>query len=424
MSNANTIAVIHPFQQHSFKTAVAIKSNGYNLKYITTVYDKKWSLTHLGLTLLKGEDKVRANNRKSKDIIDSEVVQRCEAIELLLLMLQRIDRGKKLYNRVYRFVLKQFAKQAYGYVKRKHIKTIIVYDIVSADLIKLIKENGLNTTIVLDMSAPYYNFMEKQFRIDIEKNPDNREITEKNLEDPLQSYKRDYGSYEIQNADAFLVASEFTRKSLVDSGVSDDKIYTCRYGIDDFCSTKLDTHTKDGSLALRVMYAGNINRQKGAYQLIRVANSLPPEKYKFSFYGYYQADDNVYVDNMVKHTFKGHVPRNEMKQAYMNTDIFVFPTLADGFGFVVAEALSYGVPVVASLNAGASDLIQEGKNGFLFEAGNDAELKKILECFESDRSLLEKMKTECLNSISTVTWKKYYDDVGKALKEILYDNKE
>lgn len=419
-----TIAVIHPFQQHSFKTAAAVKKSGYNIKYITTVYDKKGSLTHFGLSLLKGNNRTRAERRKTADLSDNEVVLKCELLELLLLILQRVDKKEYWYSKIYQLLLKRFSKSVFKYINKEKINIIILYDIVSADLIHEIKKHGLQTKIILDMSAPYYNYMESQFRRDMKVNSENRIETEKLLENPLQAYKRKYSAYEIKEADAFLVASDYTRRSLVDSGIDNHRIFTCRYGIDDFsCNDITNTNTSSNRAILKVMYAGNINRQKGAYQLIRVANNLPAEKYAFTFYGNFRHDDPVYVNNRWKYRFMGHIPREEMKKAYSESDLFIFPTLADGFGFVVAEALSYGVPVIASSNAGSSDLIKNGVNGFIYEAGNDAALKKLLEMFESDRELLKKMKISCRESIKNITWKQYFKDIDKALKEIVHDNK-
>ena len=55
----------------------------------------------------------------------------------------------------------------------------------------------------------------------------------------------------------------------------------------------------------------------------------------------------------------------ELKKYFKVSDIFIFPTLSDRFGYVVLEALASGLPVICSKNSGASSLIVNGKNGFI-----------------------------------------------------------
>ena len=55
--------------------------------------------------------------------------------------------------------------------------------------------------------------------------------------------------------------------------------------------------------------------------------------------------------------------REQYARRFQTSDIFVFPSIEDGFGFVVAEALACGLPVITTKNTGASDLVKPGENG-------------------------------------------------------------
>jgi glycosyltransferase involved in cell wall biosynthesis len=55
--------------------------------------------------------------------------------------------------------------------------------------------------------------------------------------------------------------------------------------------------------------------------------------------------------------------RKQYVERFQTSDIFVFPSIEDGFGIVVAEALACGLPVITTKNTGASDLIEPGRNG-------------------------------------------------------------
>jgi len=85
-----------------------------------------------------------------------------------------------------------------------------------------------------------------------------------------------------------------------------------------------------------------------------------------------------------------HPPSKRIELYYQAADYFVLPTLYEPFGLVVLEAMGAGLPVVVSRVAGASDLIREGKDGFLLEDPTDAdELEAKMEAIlASDHAIL------------------------------------
>lgn len=87
--------------------------------------------------------------------------------------------------------------------------------------------------------------------------------------------------------------------------------------------------------------------------------------------------------------FVGHVADEEKARCYLQADIFVLPTEHDTWGLVVNEAMYYGLPVVVSDAAGASDLITD--NGIVFESGNRKALQEVLTRLIEDNGLREKM---------------------------------
>lgn len=85
----------------------------------------------------------------------------------------------------------------------------------------------------------------------------------------------------------------------------------------------------------------------------------------------------------IQHIFNGYIEQNELQSCYFKSGLLLFPTKNDPWGVVANEALSAGLPVVISPNAGAADdLIISGKNGFVLE--NDVELwaQKTVEILE------------------------------------------
>lgn len=413
------VIVVHPFQQHSFKTAVALKENKMLYKYITTVYDRKHSFTHFIMHFLSGDNKKRALKRRTNLLSDSDVFQIDELLGLFLLVVQRLPHNSRLYYKVYRWLLKSFSKKAARYILKHNCDAVIVYDVLSFDLIKRLKAKS-DLKIILDMSAPYYNYMEKTYLKDLEIHSEGKDYTLSQLTSPLYSYRRDTSKYEIENADSFLVASDFTKKSLVENGISEKNIFKCVYGVDDVVDfNKITAPSDNKTEPLRVMFVGRVCQQKGAYQLLRVADKVDRKKFVFNVYGSYDENDEMIKRHKDYINFKGHIPRASIINEYSKNDVLVFTSLSDGFGFVTVEALANSVPVIISRNAGSCELITEYKNGFIIEAGDDAALENSLNLLQENRELLYSLKKKSAETIHNYTWENYGKQLSAALNNIL-----
>ena len=103
-------------------------------------------------------------------------------------------------------------------------------------------------------------------------------------------------------------------------------------------------------------------------------------------------------------SFHGSVPAPLLSDAYLNASVLVLPSLCDGFGLVVSEALAHGLPVVTTTNAGAADLVEHGRTGFVIPpADEDALVETLQWCRDHPLDLLE-MRRAALASARRWTW--------------------
>jgi len=119
--------------------------------------------------------------------------------------------------------------------------------------------------------------------------------------------------------------------------------------------------------------------------------------------------------------FKGFVSNQSQEfQAYLSAaDLFIMPSLFESQGNVVLEALSMGVPVVASETGGIPQMVTENV-GSLFEPGNYYELAKQIKYFYNNRDKLESMRRRCRPHIEkNFTWRLCAEQHIKAFKEII-----
>jgi glycosyltransferase involved in cell wall biosynthesis len=111
------------------------------------------------------------------------------------------------------------------------------------------------------------------------------------------------------------------------------------------------------------LFLGQINVRKGAGQLLEAAHILADEAIEFWLVGPKQIDADKSSGSRIK--WFGAVPRSKVDEFYRDADVFILPTLSDGFGLTQLEAQSWKLPVIASRFCGA--VVQHGRNGLILE---------------------------------------------------------
>ncbi len=97
--------------------------------------------------------------------------------------------------------------------------------------------------------------------------------------------------------------------------------------------------------------------------------------------------------------FNDFLPFSEYLNYLSKCSFFVLPSIDEMFGVVIIEAMACGKPVIASNIAGPQDIINHGKNGFLFEKENVRDLQKYLKLLLEDRNLRLKIGQEARNKV-------------------------
>jgi glycosyltransferase involved in cell wall biosynthesis len=126
-----------------------------------------------------------------------------------------------------------------------------------------------------------------------------------------------------------------------------------------------------------VLFIGRLTREKGFDIFLKLADTTD-FSINFKALGSISSCDFTDLANIKNVELLGHVPKEQVYDFLDKTKILIMPSVADGFGFVVLEALARGVIVICSDNTGASDLINHGYNGFIFKTG---ELDSLLQIF-------------------------------------------
>lgn len=411
------VLVAHPGKQHSFELATALKERGILYKYVTCIYDRPGSLTNLVMGLLKGNNYKKAKSRCCPALDEKDVIQFDELRALLLLFISKFPNSVKLWRYFNGKLSDSFGKKVAKWAIKENVDAVICYDTNCNVLFDVLKKKAPHILRIMDVSTANRAFMRAEFDLEIERT---METALKDEQEYLwNSHNEERFVQEIVDTQHFIVASNFVRRSLLFSGVDVKKISVVPYGvdIDKFDFTKRDIPKK----VLKLIYVGQISYKKGLSHLLKVMESFPQDTVELAIVGAYDATHPLYqkYKDVKNVNFKDFVTRDILAEIYRESDVFVFPTLGEGFGMVVLEAMSCGLPCIISDHAGGNDVIISGENGFEFEAGNDSQLENHIQWFLDNRELLPQMSEKARQTAEVYTWKKYHETVSDVVCSLL-----
>ncbi len=212
---------------------------------------------------------------------------------------------------------------------------------------------------------------------------------------------------EAQVADWIETGSSFTTRSLIEAGISATKILTVPLGGP--CPIDPGRLPARAAGPLRVIYVGPVSIRKGAHYLLRAWRRIAGAGAELHFYGKaLLAPEGLREAQAASHGnsvhFHGSVPQSDLPGVYLGADVLVLPTLCDGFGMVVSEALAHGLPVITTTHAGAADIIEDGKSGFVIPPADEDALAGVLAWCVAHRADLHAMRRAALSTAATWTW--------------------
>lgn len=152
-----------------------------------------------------------------------------------------------------------------------------------------------------------------------------------------------------------------------------------------------------------ILFASRLVWEKNLDTLIKIYNKCADKKYNFIIAGTGIASDKL-QNKMPNAFFLGHLSQSDLAHCYASADVFLFPSISESYGNVVAEALASGLPCVIGNGGGSVDFIQNGINGFICDPMNPLAYKKKLDLILSDEQLEIDMSANARTSVGNLSW--------------------
>ena len=298
-------------------------------------------------------------------------------------------------------------------VARHHLKgidAVYAYEDGAAATFKTAKQQ--NILCLYDLPIPFYRTSRDIQAEEAERFPD-LASTLQVIREP--AWKIERKEQEVKLADHIFVASSMTKQSLLDIGIDSEKISVIPYGapIDYFHPQPKPDNT------FRALFVGRVGLRKGVHYLLPAWQDLQLSKAELLLVGIDEFPAGYLQQDWQNVRHLGSVPHHSLGNYYNSADVFVFPSLVEGFGLVLLEAMACGVPIITTPNTAGPDIITDGVEGFIVPIRDTDALKEKLDwCYRHPQELAQ-MGQAARKKAEQLTWDLYRQKLSSKVKELL-----
>ncbi len=214
---------------------------------------------------------------------------------------------------------------------------------------------------------------------------------------------------EYDLADRISVPSKNAAVSFIKRGFPSEKILVNSLGVD--LSVFKPSRRPHKNCKPKIIFAGEIGVRKGVPWLLNAFRKIS-KKAELYLFGKIEKGFEQKLKQLICPGVKicGPVSMKKLAIEYRKADIFCLPSVEEGFGLVVLQAMASGLPVVVSDAVGAADVLREGKEGLIVPAFNKQPLSEALELLIDDVDLRKKIGyASHRRIISQYSWQHYME---------------
>lgn len=186
--------------------------------------------------------------------------------------------------------------------------------------------------------------------------------------------------------------------------------------LDDACLTKKNYETID------ILYSGQLTRVKGVHVLIDAFRQIDHQNIRLHIVGRgnYAEELKGIARGDSRIIFHGFMQWEELEGLCKKASVTVVPSIwYEPFGLIIIESFKYGTPVIASNIGGIPEIVEDGYDGLLFEAGNVKQLKDTLESLIENPLELERLRQGAFESAKRFDINSYVSQLEELYEQVL-----
>lgn len=303
--------------------------------------------------------------------------------------------------------------------RKNQIAAVYAYDEGAYIQFKQAKKDGI--LCFFDLPIIHWRTYQRLLEDERTKNPEWATALGTTFSDSKEKLERK--DAELQLADYIFVASSFTKKSIEeDFPYNHAPISVIPYGFPKVYHNREYTPT-DGR-KLKFLFVGRLTQAKGLSYMFDALNGFENE-IDLTLVG---NDSYVTICPALKEALKKyhHIPylsHDKILEFMRGFDVLIFPSLFEGFGLVITEAMSQGTPVLTTNRTCGNDFIKDGENGWIVDSANSDALRDKINNIIQDRSRLSLIGKKAMDTALKRPWSMYEYELSNAIKKIIENRK-
>lgn len=288
-----------------------------------------------------------------------------------------------------------------------------IYAYEDGALFSFLEAKRLHFKCLYDLPIGYWRAAKRLLEVENERWPEWK-ATLTGLEDSAEKLGRK--DEELRLADKIFVASHFTANTLKDYPGKLAPIEIIPYAFPPVAMSR-SYDTASTSKPLKLLFVGGLSQRKGIADLFAVAENLKT-RVELTVVGKKSSDECPALDAALKkHHWIPSLPHQEILVLMKAHDVLVFPSLFEGFGLVITEAMSQGTPVITTDRTAGPDLIKHGENGWIIEAGSTNALQAAIEELLQKPNVVAEVGREAMKTAEKRTWDVYQQELIQAINQ-------
>ncbi|HEX4638199.1 MAG TPA: glycosyltransferase family 4 protein [Chthoniobacterales bacterium] len=291
----------------------------------------------------------------------------------------------------------------------KNCNVVYSYEDGALETFRAARELGIRRAY--DLPIGYWRVAQKIFAEEAEREPE-WAGTLTGTRDSAEKLERK--DQELALADRVIVASTFTKETL-DAAPVRAKIDIVPYGAPASSSSEI----RKPSERLKVLFAGALGQRKGLSYLLKAVELLN-DSVDLTLLGQKTVNDCAALNEAVrKHRWIRSLPHAGMLREMAEHDVLVFPSLFEGFGLVVLEAMAQGTPVITTAHTCGPDVLTDGVDGFIVPIRSAEAIADKLDLLNRDRDRLMEIKRAAKAKAALHGWEDYRRRLVAVARELM-----
>jgi starch synthase len=402
------VTVSHSGKQHAYQHALSLQQLGRLDRFVTSMYYRRECIPDRLALLIPRLD--RALMKRWQNGLDSRKVVRRPSFEAPEIWQRNVRKNRSAGEQA---MFRRDAGFDRWVARRYASSSDIFWGFQGSCLESLQAAREAGRLAVCEFATAHVTAAKRILQQEAEKHPEwAGTISNFHFPDWYQTRLEQ----EPHAADICVAASGFTRDSLLEVGVADERIRMLPLGcdVDQFAFTP---RRQNGEL--KVLFVGGIGQRKGIKYLLQAIERVNSRNVKLQLLGPLPADDTPLKKWSKWFEYLGQTDQQGVVARMQQADVLVLPSVFEGFGLVIVEAMATGMPVITSTHSCGPEVIREGVDGFVLDPDDVEGLASRISWFAEHREHVCEMGAAAHARSQELSWEAHQQRLLTLITDVL-----